>query len=380
MDIWTSLLESSAQKKRQNSKTILILGGTAETQLAFLNQLERTANCTSCTVVGPAHELNEFGIGYLYKDVLDNNQEDVIMRLHLYTLIDLNDSSAQLLEQILQSGRIVWTDLLVVTLLDWDSARRWAREFANTVSFLKKVLANLDQDLVDDGLKKCRERYSRFSSVSFVDDNPSVLPVGQLDLRLGKGEYDSPIGVDVLVSVMHSEKMLVLETEYGRKDDEFDFIQQFLRTVLLKHGTSLVYLSPDSTILFPLVHYILAVACETTSRSSLLRAAALIRPNVVDRQAILIPASWDSWSKIQVIKNSFDVEGVSQGWDSDTGAVVEVYEDVTHGFGSNSHGKPERPEKPGSRVEISAMDPQTFLKEQQAIMNSLDTVNVIHTA
>lgn len=58
-------------------------------------------------------------------------------------------------------------------------------------------------------------------------------------MPLGKGEFDAPLGVDFMVAMMNSERIDILERQFGRKDDEFDFIQQFLRTILLKREYSI---------------------------------------------------------------------------------------------------------------------------------------------
>lgn len=39
-----------------------------------------------------------------------------------------------------------------------------------------------------------------------------------------------------------------------------------------------------------------------------------LNPNVIDRDKILVTPNWDSWGKIRVVQEGFDVEGVSGGW------------------------------------------------------------------
>ena len=39
-----------------------------------------------------------------------------------------------------------------------------------------------------------------------------------------------------------------------------------------------------------------------------------LKHNVIDRESILIPPNWDSWGKIRVIREGFDVEGISSAW------------------------------------------------------------------
>jgi hypothetical protein len=66
----------------------------------------------------------------------------------------------------------------------------------------------------------------------------------------------------------------------------------------------------------------------------------LLKPNVVDRDQVFVPSGWDSWGKIRVLRDGFDVEGVCGGWSVDLasalkpeenqpiGGALEVYEDT----------------------------------------------------
>ena len=75
-------------------------------------------------------------------------------------------------------------------------------------------------------------------------------------------------------------------------------------------GASLIYTSPSSPNSIPsLIHSILGI-------HSLLKRQPL-KHNVIDREKALIPPNWDSWGKIRVLREGFDVEAVSHGWISD---------------------------------------------------------------
>jgi dynein light intermediate chain 1, cytosolic len=61
----------------------------------------------------------------------------------------------------------------------------------------------------------------------------------------------------------------------------------------------------------------------------------LTRAMVVERDTVLVPAGWDSWGKIRVLREGFDCEGASSEWDDDLGEDGEheggarkVYEEV----------------------------------------------------
>lgn len=38
---------------------------------------------------------------------------------------------------------------------------------------------------------------------------------------------------------------------------------------------------------------------------------------MIDRDKVLVPTNWDSWGKIRVLREGFDVEGTSSGWSVD---------------------------------------------------------------
>ncbi|CAL8583625.1 hypothetical protein XPA_009246 [Xanthoria parietina] len=62
-------------------------------------------------------------------------------------------------------------------------------------------------------------------------------------IPLGQGEWDEPLGLPLCVACHGTEKIETLERDHGWREEEFDFSLQYLRTVLLKHGSSLIYTS-----------------------------------------------------------------------------------------------------------------------------------------
>jgi len=75
-------------------------------------------------------------------------------------------------------------------------------------------------------------------------------------------------------------------------------------------GASLIYTTPNTPSQLPtLIHSSLGV-------TSLLRRQPL-KANTIDRDKIVVPPNWDSWSKIRVLRDGFDVEAVSAAWSAD---------------------------------------------------------------
>lgn len=76
-------------------------------------------------------------------------------------------------------------------------------------------------------------------------------------------------------------------------------------------GASLIYTpSSGTSLLQPLIHSSLGI-------HSLLKRTRALQPNTIERDKIIVPPNWDSWSKILILRDGFDVEAVSNGWARD---------------------------------------------------------------
>jgi dynein light intermediate chain 1 len=82
-----------------------------------------------------------------------------------------------------------------------------------------------------------------------------------------------------------------------------------------------------------------------------------LKHNVIDRDKIVVPPNWDSWGKIRVLRDGFDVETISTGWSIDldhefpmppksngingTEDSVLVYDATTNGHADSQAEEPE---------------------------------------
>ena len=81
-----------------------------------------------------------------------------------------------------------------------------------------------------------------------------VSPEADVNVPLGQGEWDEPLGIPLCVvchnvcfraeciarslTYSQSEKIDVLEREFSWREEEFDYLLQFLRTILLKRRST----------------------------------------------------------------------------------------------------------------------------------------------
>ncbi len=304
-DKWLSLISSSSTARPEPaSYSVWMLGDATEGTLQ-----EPIGRC---------------GLTYKYLDILSEDKEEVAARLHLWNLC--------------QSG-LEWKETLsarecdtVVILLDWRSPSTFAQQLHQWMQFSRQV--------IHPKLGRERSLERRLRGGSDVDD---VL------LPLGPGEFDLPIPVRVVILVQNAGYMDVLQREGGWNEELFDYVQQYLRTVALKVGASVFYTHADTDVQ--------RLLCQTLGmdKSS--------EPQIVDRQKVCVPAGWDSWKKITLLREKFHVQGVSEGWTSDPASMVHLYEKTLRG--------PSLPTFPMDDT-VVAMPMQEFLKAQAEVLASLD--------
>ncbi|PLB40997.1 dynein family protein [Aspergillus candidus] len=310
-NMWSSMLDSVANGKRLPEKNLLILGGTPESQREFLNTF--SADTTGSGFKndkrkgGAPPVANQFALGYTYLDVLDADHEDTLARVSAYLLSEPSLSFAPLLKPLLTPQSVPET--LVVILLDWSDPWTWVRRLREWVRLLRHVLVSLDDPtkiVMEETMTEWRDRKRGMDSGA-AGAQGLASSGGPVSIPLGPGEWDEGLGVPLCVVCQGADKIEKMEKEHGWREEEFDFILQFLRTLLLKHGASLIYTTPFlANSLQSLLHSSLGI-------HSLLKRQSL-KHNVIDRDKILVPANWDSWGKIRIIREGFDMEGISTAW------------------------------------------------------------------
>ena len=150
-------------------------------------------------------------------------------------------------------------------------------------------------------------------------------------------------------------------------------------------GASLIYTSTSFPNSLPtLIHSTLGIHSQLKKQT--------FKHNVIDRDKILVPPNWDSWGKIRVIREGFDVEGTSSGWsidirtsayaaangDAETnsdesdsskpaeGAVLPAYESTISKPHTFSSGQPKN-----TGIEITVPTTQAFLTKQLEVLEKL---------
>lgn len=375
-DMWSSLLDSVASGKRLPEKNLIVLGGAPDMQRDFLDTLASdTPRRSKDKHRSQPPIANEFALGYTYQDVLDADHEDILARLSIYLMSDSSPAFASLLKPLLKPQSI--PESLLVILLDWNEPWLWARHLRKWISLLRSITASLDRETEEVAEHVMKEWQQRKRGPSTYDTGAmNAGSEASVTLPLGEGEWDVPLGLPLCVVCHNADKIASIEIEQNWREEDFDFVLQFLRTVLLKHGAALIYTSNSTPNSLPtLIHASLGI-------HSLLKKQAL-KHNVIDRDKILVPPNWDSFGKIRVIREGFDVEKISAGWNEEIdrkvddpsgallpaeGGVLEHYETtITDPYASRS--RETSVAKPA--IEVSTPSTQAFLTSQLEVVERL---------
>lgn len=306
--LWIPMLQSASKGKDLPEKHLIVLGGSSEQQRIFLEHLNpkesQRRNDTRSGTTSRKTEIpisNKYALGYTYHDILDADHEDVLARLNVHMLTNPSGRFVPILKPLLSADIV--KDILVVILLDWNDPFKWARELRQWTRLLRKVIVSLDEETKIE-LEQCMNNWKERR---VGPDAQNISAQDSSAITLGPGEWDEGLGIPLAVVCVQSEKIQDLERDLGWGDDQFDFLQQWLRTVLLKHGASLVYIATgDANNVRTLVHSSLSI-------QSLLKKDVL-KHNIIDRDKIMVPPNWDSWGKIRILREGYDPEIVSKAW------------------------------------------------------------------
>jgi len=174
------------------------------------------------------------------------------------------------------------------------------------------------------------------------------------------------LGLDLIVVVTKTDYMSDLERDYDYKDEHFDFIQQYVRKFCLQFGASLFYVSvkddKNCDLLYKyLVHRIYAFPFRTPAL-------------VVEKDAVFIPAGWDSSKKIGILYENMHSVKPDQYYTDVIAKPMVSHPSAAGGGASSSGGQRSKPTSSLSgggssrEVEVVAEDMAVFLARQQAYL------------
>ncbi|KAL0142995.1 dynein light intermediate chain-domain-containing protein [Mucor lusitanicus] len=376
-DLWSGILKGVASSKIVPTKNVLILGepgvGKSTLQVPKFDHNEEHPASFSANPKNYAQPSNDnmtrqfqdqekidLALGYSFVDVKDEENE-AMARLGLYQLSLASPEFLPLLKFAIRADTFV--DSCVLILLDWT--RPW--KFVETLERWINVLHYLTDEICKEGtaadtnwskgravvdeIKEKLEHYLQtYTEPSMISNTnnitvtaststssvPSTIAAGstpilsnapaslsvdqQVMLPLSTGCLTHNLGLPITIVCCKSDAINKLEQTHDYKDDQFDYIQQSLRCICMKYGAALFYTSTLHPYTF---HNLREYILHRTLSSFAKPYPFHLKAQVIERDTVLVPSGWDSWGKIKVLREGFDCDHVSEGWDADMDAVID---------------------------------------------------------
>ncbi|KAI0082346.1 hypothetical protein K474DRAFT_1585636 [Panus rudis PR-1116 ss-1] len=349
-DLWSSILDSVSSSRSIPAKNIVILGqpSTGKSTLAAA-LLQRAVQDEV-----KEDQRSDFALGYDWADVRDDADEDTIARLSVYTVPSSSPSYTSLLPHFLPPKASL-PHTLVVIVLDWTKPWTFVDELHTWLTWVEKWAKGDDaRELVitrEENREKLQAYLQHYTEPS-SDPIPTASTLAGTVLPLGPGTLTHNIGgVPIIVTCTKADLIDegndvigagasgmggMVKGKGGEWEERTDSIMQVLRTICLKYGAGLFYTTPQPQTLHVLrqyaLHLLFMPPAPSPGMSTAGEGTAPIRnpfpfqhkPNTLDRDRIVIPAGWDSWGKIGVLREGFDAKAWGEAWENDlTGNAEE---------------------------------------------------------
>ncbi|KAI8899048.1 dynein light intermediate chain-domain-containing protein [Globomyces pollinis-pini] len=304
---WATLLKKSSTEKSIPLKKILVLGDRLAGMDLFIQAL--VAQTVPSPQSSQPNELLSFAY-FTHKD----EDLDSIATFEIYSLV-YHANYMDLLSIPLNSLSL--KDTLVIIYLDWSNPTSFLSRLNIWLSTLQSYMeTNCDHELLNE-LKNSVEMYWRnyqenpLVNVSGTDPSIGKVPVNlENAIPLGDGVLKRNVGLPIVIVAAKSDQIIKLENEF--QEEQFDFIQQALRSVALSYGASLFYISllRPETITSLKSYLIQRLLCSEESGKEIDSSINLFhaKPQVIERDLILVPTGWDSLAKIKLVKPTFPCE------------------------------------------------------------------------
>ncbi|EIN10994.1 DLIC-domain-containing protein [Punctularia strigosozonata HHB-11173 SS5] len=362
-DLWSSILDSVSSSRSIPAKNVLILGEPSAGK----------SSLTSALLQKPPEEDTaegqDFALGYDWADVRDDADEDTLARLSVYTVPSSAPSYTALLPHFLPP-RSALPHTAVIIVLDWTRPWTFVEQLLKWlvwVEFWTQGDGSRDLEIVREENRERLQSYLQHYAEPSSEPLSAAATHSDTLLPLGQGTLThNASGVPVivvctkadlidenndLVGVGASGMGGMVKGKGGEWEERTDSVMQILRTICLKYGAALFYTTPLPATLQVVRQYALHLLFVPPAPSSGMSSADGLaparnpfsfqhKPNTLDRDRIVVPAGWDSWGKITVLREGFDPKAWGEAWERDLDAM---------------NGEPS--EEPGARKLFNALVP-----------------------
>ncbi|KAH9850830.1 DLIC-domain-containing protein [Lenzites betulinus] len=341
-DLWSSILDSVSTSRSTPAKQVIVLGepssGKSTLAAALLQKPvpEETKE----------EQRTDFALGYDWADVRDDADEDTLARLSVYTVPSSAPAYSSLLPYYVPP-RSSLPHTLIMVVLDWTRPWSFIQELETWLQWIEQWVKGDGSRELDIAKEENRERIQAHWQ-HYAEPSAEPLPPTSVSgtlLPLGPGTLThNSAGVSIVVVCTKADLIDegndiigtgtsgmggMVKGNGGEWEERTDSIMQVLRTICLKYGAGLFYTTPQPTTLQVLRQYVLHTLFIPPASSLAAAATAEVasaprnpfpfqhKPNTLDRDKIVIPAGWDSWGKITVLRDGFDAKLWGEAWEND---------------------------------------------------------------
>ncbi|TPX56278.1 hypothetical protein PhCBS80983_g04674 [Powellomyces hirtus] len=339
--IWDSILKSVASSKAIQTKNVLVVGDAQAGKSTIINAIRQQKVGDKPSEQDAINE-TELALSYSYMDVSDEENEDVLARAGFYHLAS-DTAFGNLFRFALDADNL--GECIVLIVMDWTKPWDFLRTLEDWLRVLEREV--LKQTAGHPGLlEEMQDRVEAYwrayhSPTDTTDGSSGFTNPATHAASTSKHSITLPLGRDATA---------ILERDRGYKEEQFDFIQQSLRTICLQYGSALFYTSthhPDT--LDTLRSYVLDRMLTSSPSPSTIGSSTIPhtvqtkspfaltkKVQVVERDTVFVPSGWDSWGKIKVLRQGFDCRAMAgqpkQADDADvddeSGTPRDMYESV----------------------------------------------------
>ncbi|ODN86793.1 hypothetical protein L198_07155 [Cryptococcus wingfieldii CBS 7118] len=212
-------------------------------------------------------------------------------------------------------------------LLGWLSPRtnvygRWCTGYCRRHSFgMDETTVNGELDLFTDDVHYIEPLPANVGTTTYAGVGP-LLPLGS-----GTSTRSSEIPSVVVCTKADLMDNAAEDVKFngGRWEEKTDRARQALGNVCLAYGAALFYTAPTQPTTYALLksYTVPPPLISPPASPNTVSAPAIVgstkfpfnhRANVLDRDAAMIPSGWDSWGKINVLRDGSDPAQLEKGW------------------------------------------------------------------
>ncbi|POW22740.1 hypothetical protein PSHT_00894 [Puccinia striiformis] len=279
----------------------------------------------------------DMGTNYTTVEIGDDSEDDPLVRLSIHQIPSASPPYSNLLPLILNADSLregtnipsMIPSLILVLIPFYPSSfttnnliliQSVIKSIKDTIKPAQAGQAALRGEYIIEESKEALEYQYRSYLESNVGINSVSTPLQEptSESTIGTNNINTQNNTNIHLDLpLPPDQIDHLEKDKDFKEEQFDFIQQVLRSICLRFETSN---SRKIKIIIWSINFNYSIHTNNNNNrnndddKSFKIIWIPYKANVVDRDEVLIPMGWDSWGKIKILRDGFDPSVVGNGW------------------------------------------------------------------